>query len=206
MGQFGTRMHDVQRWTLPQARAKIASLVPEHGSLFTKKALDMQFSAKTTQDDVQRFSLYTTHGEMPVDGMRFVFEVLQTKMLDACPNMFATAQSAYNLRFEMRDTFEQTVADATRIVSALMMDDRLQSGFDFQPSRKRDRSAGNGGGGNGGGAGGHKGGNGQKSGATQQQTKKSGPQGKTPPRRSCRRRSSPSSLASTRGASGVGGM
>jgi hypothetical protein len=123
--KYQARKHEIGTWTMAQAKTEIASLVPDHKTLFTKQALNMTFNAKHLVNDIQKYGLYMQHGEMEVDNKQLAFEMLQEKMLDACPDIFSVAQSAFNLRFDFKPLFEMVIADAVRIVDTLTIHNRL---------------------------------------------------------------------------------
>ena len=110
-------------WSLADAFSNIAALVPDHGVLFTRRALDMTFTAGTLPDDVKTFELYMRYGDMPADGSQFVWTELQNKMLGACPNLFAVAASKHNLHFvwDASKPFAAHVTQALKIVSAMQI-------------------------------------------------------------------------------------
>jgi hypothetical protein len=84
--KYGQRLHELQTWTLDEAKRAIASLVPEHRTLFTKAAMNMTFTAKELANNVETFATYVRNGEFHVEGNRLIFDQLQEKLLAACPN------------------------------------------------------------------------------------------------------------------------
>jgi hypothetical protein len=68
--------------------------------------------------------------------------MLQDKMLEACPEVFTVAQSAFNLRFEFKPQFDALIQDAVKIVDTLTIHNRLPcvqewAGLSGAPTFKR---------------------------------------------------------------------
>ena len=146
MRKWGSsRAAEVATWSLNTAKVEIAALVPNHKVLFTKTALAMQFSARSLENDLQRFALYLRNGEMPVDGSEYVFDVLQEKMQQAVPDVFTLSTSLYNRQLVFKGTFAEIMQDAIEIVSTLQVHGKLsgsareRSVDDAPPTRKRDK-------------------------------------------------------------------
>ena len=114
-------------WSLKDAKIAIASLVPNHKVQFTKLAFDMQFSAHSLANDLQKFALYMQHGELPADNSRYVFDRLQEKMQRAVRDIFSTASGLYNKPFVFKPTFAEIMRDAIDIVSTLQVNGKLVS-------------------------------------------------------------------------------
>lgn len=138
--RFDSTAVAVKDWSLNDAKLAIASLVPNHKVLFTKTAFRMQFSARSLENDLQRFALYMRIGELPEDNSQYVFDTVQEKMQDAVPDIFSLATSLYNKRFEFKPTFDEIMHDAIDIVSTLQVHGKLNAKrsrpeHDSDPSR-----------------------------------------------------------------------
>jgi hypothetical protein len=86
--KYGHRLHELQTWTLDEAKLAIASLVPEHRTLFTKAAMKMTFTAKELANNVETFATYVQNGELHVEGNRLIFDQLQEKIVGSMPKHF----------------------------------------------------------------------------------------------------------------------
>ena len=113
----------VSDWSLAEAFARIAALVPDHGVLFMRRALDMKFTANTLLDDMKTFELYLWYGDVNADGSQFVWTELQNKILSSCPNLFAMAASKHNLHvaWDATKPFAVHVAQALKVVSTMQI-------------------------------------------------------------------------------------
>lgn len=136
----------VREWTLDDAKLAIASLVPNHKLLFTKTAMDMQFTAGTLENDLQRFSLYMRNGDVAVDNSQYVFDALQSKMQSAVHDVFTLAANLYNKTLQFKPTFAAIMQDAIDIVSTLQVNGKLtppkrgRNDAQEQPSANRKRA------------------------------------------------------------------
>jgi hypothetical protein len=103
----------------------VATLVPEHKTLFTEAALDMQFT-KSLCDDIARFALYMQHGEININTC-FVFQRLQKKLLQAKPDIFNVAAQQFNVHLEFQADFDQHIRAAPIIAQRLHCEGKLDS-------------------------------------------------------------------------------
>lgn len=119
---------EIASWSLEDAEFAIASLVPDYKAFFSRQAIDMRFSIRSLSNDIERFALLMRYGEIKVDGSALVFDWLQRKMLDACPEIFSIASSQFNKPFVFAPTFEAIVSAAHEIVNVLTSAGRLSPG------------------------------------------------------------------------------
>jgi hypothetical protein len=123
------RMHGdapINEWSLDQFQVAVATLVPEHKTLFTEAALDMQFSTKSLCDDIARYALYMQHGEIDIITC-FVFQRLQNKLLQAKPDIFNVAAQQFNLHLEFQADFDQHIRASQIIARRLHCEGKLYS-------------------------------------------------------------------------------
>jgi hypothetical protein len=118
------------------------ALIPDHAVLFSNKAIAMKFSWSQLREDIDVFSDLVHYGEVPAT-YRFWFDQLQTKLLDAQPNLFTLASDLLNLRLEFRPTesFAQTIARAIEIATRLQTSDKLVQVFKGSKPHKVFKSA-----------------------------------------------------------------
>eukprot|EP00892_Ulva_mutabilis_P002633 jgi/Ulvmu1/12370/UM009_0016.1 len=88
-------------WSLDEAFAKLAALVPEHMVLFMSSALEMQFHRYRDRliDDIKTFALYVQYGNQNDVGARYIWTQMQRKLASACPRLFPVAANEFNLHF-----------------------------------------------------------------------------------------------------------
>ena len=100
--QFTTRWRnlDFASMTMTDAREKIYALVPNHQTHFSRAAMEMNFRVDNLASDLDRFALYATHGDLPVNGHHFWYRMIQDKLLDACPDLFRLAAEHFGKRIE----------------------------------------------------------------------------------------------------------
>jgi hypothetical protein len=103
--QFTTRWRnlDFSSMTMTEAKEKIFALVPNHQTHFSRAAMDMKFSAANLASDLDRFALYASHGDLPVDGHHFWYRMIQEKLLEACPDLFRLAAEHFGKRVEFEE-------------------------------------------------------------------------------------------------------
>jgi hypothetical protein len=111
--QFTTRWRnlDFSTMSMNEAKEKIFALVPNHQTHFTRAAMDMKFKAHRLASDLDRFALYASHGDLPVDGYHFWYRMIQDKLLEACPDLFRLASEHFGKRIE----FDPAMAFASMI-------------------------------------------------------------------------------------------
>jgi hypothetical protein len=128
--QFTTRWRnlDFHTMTMADAKAKIFALVPNHQTHFSRAALDMTFKANRLASDLDRFALYASHGDLPVDGHHFWYRLIQDKLLDACPDLFRLAAEHFGKRieFDPNMTFVDMVDKFMDIVLAVQTELKTQ--------------------------------------------------------------------------------
>jgi hypothetical protein len=117
---------DIGSWTLDTLIGALAALIPEHQTLFTRKAVEMRFSKLSLRDNIETFSLLVKHGEVPQNS-HFWFDQLQRKLLEASPSILSDASDLYNLRLGWRQgmSFVDMITQTIEIVSRLQADGRL---------------------------------------------------------------------------------
>jgi hypothetical protein len=117
---------DIGAWSLDTLIGALAALIPDHKTLFTRKAVEIRFSRSTLRDNIETFSLLVKHGEISQNS-HFWFDQLQRKLLDAAPNILSDASGLYNLRLEWREgmSFADMITQTIEIVSRLQADGRL---------------------------------------------------------------------------------
>jgi hypothetical protein len=100
--QFTTRWRnlDFSSMNMTEAKEKIFALVPNHQTHFSRAAMEMKFSAANLASDLDRFALYASHGDLPVDGHHFWYRMIQEKLLEACPDLFRLAAEHFGKRVE----------------------------------------------------------------------------------------------------------
>jgi hypothetical protein len=116
-----TRVHGeapIDAWSLSDFQLAVASLVPEHRTQFTEAALAMHFSAKSLCDDIARFALLMKNGEIECNS-KFIFRNLQTKLLEARPDILSVAASQFNLHFQFSEDFDQHISAAQAIAERM---------------------------------------------------------------------------------------
>jgi hypothetical protein len=86
--------------------------LPNHATHFSRAAMDMTFRASCLASDLDRFTLYASHGDLPVNGHHFWYRMVQDKLLEACPDLFrlAAEHSGRRNEFDPRTPF-QTMID-----------------------------------------------------------------------------------------------
>lgn len=111
--QFISRFRnlDFSTITLNEAREKIFALIPNHQTHFSRAALDMSFNPNRLASDLDKFALYASNGDLPVDGLHFWYRLVQDKLLSACPDVFRLASEHFGKRIE----FEPNMTFATMI-------------------------------------------------------------------------------------------
>jgi hypothetical protein len=116
-----TRVHGeapIDAWSLSDFQLAVASLVPEHRTQFTEAALAMHFTAKSLCDDIARFALLMKNGEIECNS-KFIFRNLQTKLLEARPDILSVAASQFNLHFQFSEDFDQHISAAQTIAERM---------------------------------------------------------------------------------------
>jgi hypothetical protein len=121
--QFTTRWRnlDYATMTMKDAKDKIFSLVPNHATHFSRAAMDMNFRASWLASDLDRFALYASHGDLPVNGHHFWYRMVQDKLLEACPDLFRLAAEHFGKRidFDPRTSFQSMIDKFMDIVLAV---------------------------------------------------------------------------------------
>ena len=122
----------VHAWSLDEAFAKLAALVPEHTVLFMSSALEMQFHRDRLIDDIKTFALYVQYGDQNAVGARYIWTQMQRKIASACPGLFAVAANEFNLHFSWNAnvSFTEHVNHALQIVSTVQSAGRLADAAD----------------------------------------------------------------------------
>ncbi|NJR41384.1 MAG: hypothetical protein HC767_00730 [Akkermansiaceae bacterium] len=100
--QFTTRWRnlDFSTMTMTDAKEKVFALVPNHQTHFSRAAMDMTFRPENLASDLDRFALYASHGDLPVNGHHFWYRMIQEKLLEACPDLFRLAAEHFGKRIE----------------------------------------------------------------------------------------------------------
>jgi hypothetical protein len=121
--QFTTRWRnlDYATMTMKDAKDKIFALVPNHATHFSRAAMDMNFRASCLASDLDRFALYASHGDLPVNGHHFWYRMVQDKLLEACPDLFRVAAEHFGKRieFDPRTPFQNMIDKFMDIVLAV---------------------------------------------------------------------------------------
>jgi hypothetical protein len=102
--QFTTRWRnlDFSTMTMADAKEKVFALVPNHQTHFSRAAMDMTFTPENLASDLDRFALYASHGDLPVNGHHFWYRMIQEKLLEACPDLFRLAAEHFGKRIEFQ--------------------------------------------------------------------------------------------------------
>jgi hypothetical protein len=136
------------------AKEKVYALVPNHQTHFSRAAIDMKFRPENLASDLDRFALYASHGDLPVNGHHFWYRLIQEKLLEACPDLFRLAAEHFGKRFEFEsnmnfDTMIEGFMDIvlavqTELKAHLLNKKRTMDSTDMQrDNKKRPKTADN---------------------------------------------------------------
>jgi hypothetical protein len=132
---------------MTDAKAKIFALVPNHQTHFSRAAMDMTFKPQRLASDLDKFALYASNGDLPVDGHHFWYRLVQDKLLVACPDLFRLASEHFGKRIEfdphitftaMIDKFMDIVlAVQTEIKTSLIGEKRARTDSISNPAKAK---------------------------------------------------------------------
>ena len=125
---------DMRNWSLAEAVAAVASLVPDYKAKFTRRAVDMKFrkNYRDLSTDIDRFYTYLVRGAISPDispeGSKFFFDFFKDKLVAAVPTIFSDGSAKHDIHVRFKTEqgqprpFADIVADAQRLVQALSAD------------------------------------------------------------------------------------
>lgn len=103
---------------------KLVNAIPDHGTVFTTRALNMHFKLKSLRKDIEVFGLLVSHGEIAHENTRFWFHHLTRKLLAAKPDLLTLSASLLNISLDYRpqEPFQHLIARAVDIVTRLQQE------------------------------------------------------------------------------------
>jgi hypothetical protein len=126
--------------TADELRVRMAQLFQNASVAYTKKALDMRFTANLAQS-LQQFRNYCEQSCLNLDGNAFLYEVVRTKMTSAYPKCLVQAATEYQLTLsESEPSFSKYVDQAIKIAHKVQAT-KIEKLLDV-PRMKRDVSPG----------------------------------------------------------------
>jgi hypothetical protein len=146
--QFTTRWRnlDFSAMTMLDAKEKVFALVPNHQTHFSRAAMDMTFTPANLASDLDRFALYASHGDLPVNGHHFWYRLIQEKLLEACPDLFRLAAEHFGKRVEFKPdmNFNTMIEQFMDVVLAVQTELKAQllchkRGYDGTPTNDKSK-------------------------------------------------------------------
>jgi hypothetical protein len=128
--QFATRGRnlDFSNMSTAHDKEKIVALVPNHQSYFSRAAMDMKFKTRRLASDVDRFALYASHGDLPVDVYHFWYRMIPNKLLEAWPDLLhlVSEQCGKRIEFDLDMEFAPMIEHFMDIVLAVQTELKTQ--------------------------------------------------------------------------------
>lgn len=108
---------------------QLVACIPDYSTFFTTEALNMRFRTKNLLQDIEKFGLLLSFGDLPVSSTHFWYQTFTNKLRDAQSDLLTLATSMLNmpLHYRPNETLPQLIARAIDIVKRLQQANLLQS-------------------------------------------------------------------------------